>query len=184
MNKVKKGEYGYIEFKRKSQLVITMIFFILIAVILYTGYGIFNNKKNILTVFAAVLAIPTAKYAVTYIILIPRKSITRDEYDKLETIYGINKSFDYVVTSQDKIFCVPCLAVKDNSMYLYMNTEKVKEKYVVDYLNTMVGKEFKINTIKVFKDYSVFFNEVRKLSGNMPGKNDEKIIEELKNISV
>ena len=54
----------------------------------------------------------------------------------------------------------------------------------MDYLNTMVGKEFKINTIKVFKDYSVFFNEVRKLSGNMPGKNDEKIIEELKNISV
>ena len=80
--KFEKGDCGYINQHKVRQLFITFISLIMVAVIFYTGVLRYHNTKSIFTVIAAVAAIPTAKIAVSYLVMVKYKSCDRQLYEK------------------------------------------------------------------------------------------------------
>ena len=70
MKKVKKkGEFGYIDQTKILRLLATLALLLVVAVILYTGFLKYHSTQNVFTVMAIVSVIPTAKIAVSYLVV-------------------------------------------------------------------------------------------------------------------
>ena len=64
MNKKNKGEFGYLNYKKKLNAIITAIALLVIIAIFATGLLIFKSRNNYMTLVATVLVLPWAKLAV------------------------------------------------------------------------------------------------------------------------
>lgn len=174
--KIEKGHNGYINSHKVKQLLYTFISLLGIAIIFYTGIIRYNNTKNIFTVIAAVAAIPTAKIAVSYIILIPYKSIARDMM--LELSKGISKEdllFELLISSPEKIINIEAAFIRDNSVYCLMISKKVEAKFVEKYIREFLESEAKVTSVKIFDNQEAFAKSIRNLEHNEKGKFDETI---------
>ena len=93
-------------------------------------------------------------------------------------------NYYYLFTSDEKIFCLQSIAIKDNSLYCYLYNKKIDEKYVEKYLREKIQTDCKISTIKVFKEFARFSREVKILSKNNRGRFDAKILRMIEIMSV
>lgn len=177
MKKMKnKGESGYIDQTKILRLLATFLMLLLVAVILYTGFIKYHSTKNIFTVIAIVSVIPTAKVAVSYIVIMKYRSCERTLY---EAVCGQAPDAlvlaDLLISSSEKIFQAELAVVRDNSAYLYApecaDCIKEKEAYVRKILET----EAKVTSVKIFCKQDIFLKQVAALNVNNPGKFDETI---------
>ena len=117
MNKKNKGEFGYLNYKKKLNAIITAIALLVIIAIFATGLLIFKSRNNYMTLVATVLVLPWAKLAVAYFILIPHKVCPKDVYDRLEGCKGdITSIYDVVVSNSKKPVGICAMAVTDNTI--------------------------------------------------------------------
>ncbi|SEP86477.1 hypothetical protein SAMN02910289_00720 [Lachnospiraceae bacterium RM5] len=181
---LKKGSFEYIKYNRIKELIISLFLCMVILALIIIGFLIYGTNKNIYTVIAAICAIPFAKFLVAYIILVPYKSIEKEKKEELDLIEDVDIFYDYVITSDEKIFCLQSIAIKDNSLYCYLYNKKIDEKYVEKYLREKIQTDCKISTIKVFKEFARFSREVKILSKNNRGRFDAKILRMIEIMSV
>lgn len=173
--KIEKGEYGYINKNKLRQLVITLVLLVIVLVIFYTGIIRYHNTKSIFTVLAAVSAIPAAKYAVSYIVMLPYKTGSKELYDRLIAYGNISLYSDLLISSTEKVINVEFVAVRDNSVFCYVPKEKYDNAKVEKYIKSFLGKECKVSTVKVYKDFEQFNKGVSALDKNDEGKYDKRI---------
>lgn len=84
MNKKNKGDFGYLNYKKKLNFIIAAVALLIIIAVFITGLIIFKSRNNYMTLVATVLVLPWAKLAIAYFVLIPHKECTQDIYEKLE----------------------------------------------------------------------------------------------------
>ena len=174
--KFEKGDCGYINQHKVRQLFITFISLIMVAVIFYTGVLRYHNTKSIFTVIAAVAAIPTAKIAVSYLVMVKYKSCDRQLYEKAVQLAPDSLILaDLLISSTEKILPVPIAVIRDNSVYLFtdLKTEDVKKSET--YIRTFLETEARVTSVKLFNRQEAFFKGVSLLNGNAPGKFDETV---------
>lgn len=177
MKKVKKkGEFGYIDQTKILRLLATLVLFLIVAIILYTGYFKYHNTKNVFTVMAIVSVIPTAKIAVSYLVVMKYRSCDLALYEAVckKAPDSLIVS-DLLISSTEKVFQVHAAVVRDNSVYLYgtdyADTIKEKEAYIRQFLET----EAKVTTVKLFCNQDTFLKQIALLNANSAGKFDETI---------
>ena len=61
MTKVIKGEPGYLDYKRKAEIIRTVIYFALVAAIFILGYSQAHTRLNLMTVVAVLGCLPASK---------------------------------------------------------------------------------------------------------------------------
>lgn len=160
-----KGQYGYIKYKRTSNLIFSLLEFGVVAILLLVGYFTTGSNKSIFTVIAILGCLPGAKSLVSFIVMIPYKSLTpgrREEVDAL-TKY-IDVIYDLIITDKDKIMSVDVIAISDTTVCGYTTNSKTDlERVTKDIKNTISENNISGVTVKIFHEYKPFITRVEGL---------------------
>lgn len=175
--KIEKGDIGYININKITQLIITLFLLVMVVIIYYTGIVKYHDTKNIFTVLAAVSAIPTAKFAVAYIVMIPYHSASREKYEILIRYSNVIILSDMLLSSTDKIIHVEFAGIRDNAVFCYIPNKKYDKVNCEKYIKSFLEKECKVSSVKVYQDFDKFEKAISSLDKNEPGKYDKRIQE-------
>ena len=85
MKKVQKGAPGYLDYKKKVEIIRTVIYFGIVAAVFFLGYFQTGTRLNLLTVIAVLGCLPAGKALVGVIARFPYGSI---EHERAEEIAG------------------------------------------------------------------------------------------------
>lgn len=174
MEKMKneKGQYGYIKVQKKKRLLRVCIALIIIIGIYVAGLLIFHTNATIFSVIAAVGSLPAAKLAVAWLILVKYKTPPKAQYDAICSIAGADMLLsDIVLSSTEKLMGIDFLFVHNSKVYGYCSDEKTDLKQAERYLSEYIKREYRIHTLKLFRDFSAFKTMV---SGCMQEPSEEK----------
>lgn len=75
MKKVDKGKFGYLDYKKRIEIIRTAVYFALVAAIFFIGYSQTHTRLNLLTVVAVLGCLPASKALVGVITRFPYPSI-------------------------------------------------------------------------------------------------------------
>lgn len=175
--KIEKGDYGYLKKNKLIQLTITLVLIILVGIIFYTGVIKYDNTKNVFTVFACIMAIPAAKFGVAYIVMAPYKTGSEEIYSKIKEFENVEVVCDLLISSTEKIINIPFAAVRDNSVFCYIDNDKYDIVYVEKYIRSFLEKECKVAGVKSYKNKEQYLKAVALMDKNEAGKYDKRIKE-------
>ncbi|MDE6233154.1 MAG: hypothetical protein K2M60_07400 [Lachnospiraceae bacterium] len=174
--KKEKGKYGYLNYKKIYQLIMTLICLLVVLAVMVGGYLYYKTLSNICTVIAIVIVIPAAKFGVGYIVLFPYKAPEKKRYDELESSDYILLS-ELVITSEEKIMNLDFAAVKDKRAYCFVSNKKTEPHEIEKYLKKILNSEFEGVGVKVFTDYEKYKSALDKFSFLENNIRDKRISE-------
>ncbi len=181
MKKVMKGNPGYLEYKKKVEIIRTVIYFALVAAIFFLGYSQTHSKKNLLTIVAVVGCLPASKALVGVITRFPYPSIAaiRAEEIKSKTSH-ITVIYDMIITSREKVMPVNCIVLSGNTIFGYTDSEKVDLKYAATHIRGMLNQnQFPEVSVKILNNYTAFLARAEGLDSIAAvEKSDTRAIEE------
>ena len=170
--KIEKGEYGYLAFRKKRLGAATLVCLCMVAAFFLVGYFSTKTRNNILTVMAILSALPTAKFASSFLVLLPYKSVPLEQCK--EVLHHAKDSLfftDLVITTEEKTLPTLFIAVHNSSVCGYTTSEKYDIAYAESFLTKNLMTNGQKATVKIVKDEKVFFN---RLDTMQQIKTDEK----------
>ena len=154
-----------------------------------------NNKnlnitnKNLLTVLAMIIFIPTAKFLIDYF-MIPWKSFVRpEEYTEVEKICEPLPVYaELVITASEKRYSISYLLVdKDDNIVAYTTDGKAdKEGFKKGVTNFLNYYNFD-SKVELYSDYEAYISRCKEISAlnlELTDKDDEHIALVLSKISI
>jgi hypothetical protein len=141
-----------------------------------TGYLIYGTAKNLITIGAVLVVLPTAKIYVQYLMLSWKNNADPAFYDKIKNENPDLKIVcELQVTGSEKNFEIMYLAIsKDNDIVAYSANEKTDavkfEKAVVNFLNYYNWD----TKVKLFMDLEKFEARLKELSVNQTDLSQEE----------
>ncbi len=85
MTRVQKGTPGYLDYKKKVEIIRTVIYFGIVAAVFFLGYSQTGTRLNLLTVIAILGCLPAGKALVGVIARFPYRSIEQDVADEIKS---------------------------------------------------------------------------------------------------
>lgn len=158
MKKVEKGQPGYLDYKKKYEIIRTLIYFAIVAAVFFLGVWQTHSRKNLLTVVAVVGCLPASKALVGVITRFPYKSISRKlAADITGRSKHITRIFDMVLTSTEKFMPVESIVISGNTIFGYAPNEKTDLKYTADFIKEILSmNRIKNINIKLFRELNAF----------------------------
>lgn len=190
MQKIPKGNYGYLKSQRKIETIKTVVLFCLSAAIFILGYVTTKSKANLLTVVAVVSILPAAKQLTITILFYKYHSGSRETYEKIKALVKDATSvYDIVITSYDKIGELLHVAIVGKTIIGYSEKEKTDEKYIGNYIKEILEKNgYKGNSVKIFKNEESYLERLQELQKNLGGdrkkEQEQQMAEVIKAISI
>ena len=181
MNKIEKGTPGYIEYKKKVEIVRTLIYFGISAAIFILGYIQTKSKLNLMTVFAMLGCLPSSKALVGVIARFPYKSIPAIHGEEIQKrTKNLTVIYDLIITSREKIMPVECMVLSGNSIYGYTENDKVDLKYAATHIQGILNQnQFSDVSVKLLNNYTAFIARAEGLNSIAAIEtNDTKELEE------
>ncbi len=138
--KIEKGEWGYLNRQKKMNLLCLAGFVLAGVAIFLVGYLWTHTRANIFTVLAILMVLPAAKRIVALVVLLPRKSVGRERYERVREMAGDGILLvDYVFTSTEKIMCLDFLFIKNGNV-LAVPAAGQDVEYIKKYLTDSVHR--------------------------------------------
>ena len=158
MTKVIKGEPGYLDYKKKAEIIRTVIYFVLVAAIFILGYSQAHTRLNLMTVVAVLGCLPASKALVGVITRFPYPSIAVIRADEIKAKTGnITAVYDMIITSREKVMPVDCIVISGNTIFGYTNSEKVDVKYAAAHIKSILNQNhFPDVSVKILNYYTAF----------------------------
>ena len=104
-NKIQKGCFGYLSYKKKFSTIMTIGMFALSLAIYLMGYITTKSNANLLTVVAVLGCLPASKSAVSMIMYLKAGCCSQDVYQRtLPNTEGTLMLYDLYLTSYQKNF--------------------------------------------------------------------------------
>lgn len=179
MKKIPKGSYGYLNYKKKLSLIITLASFLVIAAVFFTGYIVTGTNNNIMTVIAAVLTLPAAKFTVAYIILIPHRSTPEDVYSGTnDTFHGLITYYDLIFSNSTSPIGTQAVVVSDSLVIALTDETKADKKLFEKSVSEFMEKDGHPVNVSLFTDKTSFIAKAKLMcSGNSPDSTPSTRIE-------
>ena len=103
MEKKQVGEFGYLDYIKKKNILKTVIAFAVVFAVLIAGIIIFKTKTNYMTVLSVVLVLPAAKMAVSCYIAVTHKGCDEATHNEVLAEAGkLTSLFDCIVSNSKK----------------------------------------------------------------------------------
>lgn len=165
MKKMKKGQAGYLAFKKKAQILRTVIYFALCILIFALGYWQTGSKENLLTVVAVVGILPSSKALVDVIVRIPYHSIKSEIAEEIaQKSNDLTVIYDLIITSTEKIMPVSCIVISGNKIFGYTDNKKVDVNFVASNIKKMLASHDYDVSVKILNEYKPFLSRVEGLN--------------------
>lgn len=173
MKRVKKGQLGYIKYRRNFHLIFSIILFAMAVALYIAGIKATGDNKNLLTVVAILGVLPASQSLVTTILGFRAKSCSKELYEKIEKKVeeDMVSVYDLYFTTYDKNYPVSHIIMKNNCLCGIMNQTKHSvqefEKYLEETFtkNGIKGVSVKIFEQNMTEKYLNRLDELKKLEG-------------------
>lgn len=162
-----KGHYGHLKRYKQIRLAIIFLCFLFILTDVVFSLIIFQTRRTLFIVIAAVMSIPFAKNFVSYLLSLKCKPLSKDEYEETERLsekHSLEMIYDVTVTDDDIKF-FPVTAIINNSLVAYRPEAKdaAEKKSSTEYLeNALEGYKDKVR-ICVVDNLGSFDKEISRL---------------------
>ena len=165
MKKCEKGTPGYLEYKKKVEIIRTVVYFLLVAAVYLLGYSQTHTNKNLLTVVAVVGCLPACKALVGVITRLPYPSIDPKRAEEVRALSPhMTSVFDLVVTSRDKIMPIDALVISGNKVFGHLTGKKADSQYTEKHIRSiLLENHFKDVSVKMYPDYKKFLSRIEGL---------------------
>ena len=128
-NKVQKGQFGYLSYKKKLTTIVTIGMFAISIALYIAGYVTTKTNANMLTVVAVLGCLPASKSAVSMIMFLKAKGCSEEDKAIVEAAIGsLDGYYDLYFTGYSKNFPTDHLVVTKNSIIAYSSDKKITEK--------------------------------------------------------
>lgn len=165
-NKVQKGQFGYLSYKKKTSTIITIGMFAISVALYIAGYVTTKSNANLLTVVAVLGCLPASKSAVSMIMYLKAKGCSQEDRTTIEdTIGSLDGYYDLYFTGYSKNFPTDHLVVTKNAIIAYSADKKIMEKEFNEHMKDILNKE-RIHdvTVKLFTDRAKYVNRLKELN--------------------
>lgn len=168
MKKVEKGNWGYVNYRKKINLIIMLAAFLVVIGVFVLGL-ILNkmDRNNIFTVASVVLVLPAAKFAVAYLVVSPHKGADEALKNKIEKSSGdLTVCYDCIMSNTKKPICAQAVIISDSVVCAYTCDEKADNRLFETSLQEFM-KNDKLNVaVTLYKEEKTFINRVKNLAVN------------------
>ena len=157
-SRIYKGEFGYINYRKKIAIIRTAIC-LLIAVGLYVaGLIIWESQKNVLSIVAALGCLPTGWSAVNLIMLLKAGFCSEEDHTKIEAHKGgLLIHYDHVITSYETNYNINASTVVDKNICLYTSDKRMEIADCEKHVRKMISQSgYSSYSIKIFTDIDKF----------------------------
>ena len=181
-----KSEFGYIQNQKKINVIWLLVFVLIGVAIFICGYLLTKTRANIFTVIAVLMVLPAAKRVVALVVMMPRKGVERQRYDKVLQASGEGILFtDYVFTSTEKIMHLDFLLIKNGNVLGVTASSRQDVEYMKKYLADSVHREAPEFHVKVFEKDEQMLQYLNKLTQTETDpERTEKVREYLSSLAV
>ena len=165
MKKVEKGKPGYLNYKKKAEILRTVIYFAIVAAIFLLGYTQTHTRLNLMTVVAVLGCLPASKALVGVIARFPYPSIDPDRAKEIAKISRhLTVCYDTVITSREKIMPADCFVISGHNLYGYTHYEKVNPEELAKHIRSILSQNgYTGLTVKILNQYAPFLARVEGL---------------------
>ena len=181
MKRVKKGNFGYIEYNRKFALIRTLVALGLCLIIFFTGLIIYKSNKSAFSIIAAVGCLPTGLSAVNYIMYMKAHPCSKKAYDIIEAHRnGLLIRYDLEMTSYEENYSIAAATVLDKNVVCFTENKTLDTGNCEKHIKNQISQSGYSNyTVKVFKDIDAFCTRLDQLEQIRKSKNiDPQAIED------
>lgn len=175
MKRIKKGEAGYIAYKKRIEFLKTILYFGISLSIFLMGYFTTGSRMNLLTVVAVLGCLPASKSAVIAFMYLKVKETPQEIIDHIKEKTGsLSGYYDLYFTSYSKNYNISHLVITDNSVIGFSMDTKFDESGFQSHLKDMMFKE-NINDvlIKIFTDKDKYLNRLSDLNAKETKTRDD-----------
>lgn len=175
--KSEKGNLGYIKSRKKIDFLWLLAFIVLGVGIFLAGYFLTHVRANIFTVLSVLMVLPAAKRIVALIVLLPRKGVSRERYERIEPLIENGTLYvDYVFTSTDKIMQLDFLLVKNGNVLGVLANSKQDIDYMKKYMMDCVKKAAPGFHVQLFESDEKLISHVQHLTKTEADEGKEKAL--------
>ena len=176
-NKYAKGDYLYLQNKKKMEILKTIVFFGISAALYIAGYIATGSNKNYLTIFAVLGCLPASKSAVSMIMNLKVKGCSEAAYKAISRKMGENAgAYNLYFTSYDKNYDTSHLFVKGMTVIALTENEKFSEAGFEEHVKTVLNRDaIKGVNVKAYRDiekYIARMEQMQNLENEKSREND------------
>lgn len=156
--KIEKGNPGYITWHKKRAILKTVIEFGIVIALLILGISQTGSRMNLLTVIAVLGCLPAAKTLVEVIMTVPHHTIDVKIADEVkEKTTELTVAYDLVLTSENHIMPIDCVAISDNTICGYTSSKKTDTVFAAKHMKEILhANQYTNVSVKIFDNYTAF----------------------------
>lgn len=176
-NKYTKGEYLYLQNKKKMEIIKTILFFGISAALYIAGYVTTGSNKNYLTIVAVLGCLPASKSAVSMIMYLKTKGCSERVYKAIsEKIGNKEGAYNLYFTSYDKNYDLSHVFVKGMTVVGFTE-RKIAEAEFEEHIKTVLNRDaIKGINVKLYKDLDKYLTRIEQMQSLENEKSREKDI--------
>ncbi|MBR1670015.1 MAG: hypothetical protein IJ695_04885 [Butyrivibrio sp.] len=165
MKKVLKGEFGYINYRKKTGILRTAVLLAVLVLVFVLGLVIFGSSRNYLSILAALLSLPTGWSGVNMIMFLRAKPCSDADHEViLQHAGSLLIHYDHLITSYDRNFCVSASTVLDKNIICYLSDDDSDPSDLEKHIKKMMAQNgYSSYSVKVFDDLKKFCERLTQL---------------------
>lgn len=189
MKKTTKGQYGYRNYHKKTE-VLKVLFGVAMILIQLAARCFVDSSawKNILTVMAILSVLPTANVASPLLASWRFKTPSESFHEKVSAYEGkLSILYDLIVTSKDALMPMDAVIVHPTGVYAYCTSPKLDTTKAEQFFKEMFTGHKLDPNIKIILDEKTFFHRLDSLKPEAEYEDDGSLaytIGLLKNLSM
>ncbi len=167
MQKVEKGDFGHLAYKKKLNLIIMIVAFVIVVAVFAGGWIVTGNRNNIATVVSIVLVLPAAKFAVAYFVLLPHNSASKELADKVNSAAGpLGVCYDLIFSNNKSPIGTQVVVISDSTVVALTCEEKADNRLFETSLTDFMETDKLHVTVTLYKDEKTFLKRVANMATN------------------
>lgn len=200
MNRIAKGDYGYLEKQTQRELIKTLIFFASSFGVLLIGIILAGTKNNLLTIVAVLGLLPAAKELITCIMFTKAKKFRCPQafYDEVQyaIICGGGGAdgadmplvvYDLYMTSQEKNYPILSMCCRNKTLIGIADWQKFDYPKAEEHIRIMLKQNGHKNVaVKIFPEREKYISRIKELQEQKAehAEEDQAILRLMLNLSL
>ncbi len=176
-NRVYKGEFGYIAYRKKVAIIRTAICLIVVVGLYLFGLITSGSQKNVFSIVAALGCLPTGWSGVNLVMLLKAGFCSDADHEKIEAHRGgLLIHYDHVITSYEKNYNVNASTVLDKNICCYSSDKNMEIADCEKHIRKMIAQSgYSSYSIKIFTDIDKFCERLDQLEKLRAEKNIDPV---------
>lgn len=160
-NKVKKGDFGYIQSEKIRRILLTLGLFALPVAAFIGGILVTGTKKNIITVVAMVGCLPACRALVNAIVMGMQKPMKESTYRQIKEHEGdLVMSYEMCLTTYEKNTFVESFAVCGNKVVGYSSRIDGSTQFIEQHVRKILKQNGYKTDVKVLTDLKPYLERL------------------------